>query len=66
MNRVFIPKPGGGGIWTETSEEMKDVLVKKLKNNDIVMIKGSFSMSMDTIVSKLKTLTNNPGCFPFD
>ena len=46
------------GFWTETSEEMKDVLVKKLKNNDIVMIKGSFSMSMDTIVSKLKTLTN--------
>ena len=32
------------GLWTETAEEMKDVLVKKLKNGDIVMIKGSFSM----------------------
>lgn len=44
------------GLWTETAEEMKDVLVKKLKNGDIVMIKGSFSMRMNKIVSKLKNL----------
>ncbi len=44
------------GFWTETAEEMKHVLVKKLKNGDIVMIKGSFSMGMKTIVNKLKNI----------
>ena len=42
------------GFWTETAEEMQHVLVKKLKDGDIVMIKGSFSMGMNTIVKKLK------------
>ena len=42
------------GFWTQTAEEMKHVLVKKLKNGDIVMIKGSFSMGMNTIVNELK------------
>ena len=42
------------GFWTETAEEMQHVLVKKLKDGDIVMIKGSFSMGMNTIVNKLK------------
>ena len=42
------------GVWTETAPEMQNVLVKKLKNGDIVMIKGSFSMGMNTIVNKLK------------
>ena len=42
------------GFWTETAEEMQDVLINKLKNGDIVMIKGSFSMGMNKIVNKLK------------
>ena len=42
------------GVWTETAATMKNVLVNKLKNGDIVMIKGSFSMGMNTIVNKLK------------
>ena len=42
------------GFWTETAEEMQHVLVNKLKNGDIIMIKGSFSMGMKTIVNKLK------------
>ena len=42
------------GFWTETAEEMQHVLVNKLKNGDIVMIKGSFSMGMIAIVNKLK------------
>ena len=42
------------GFWTETAEEMQHVLVNKLENGDIVMIKGSFSMGMNTIVNKLK------------
>ena len=42
------------GFWTETSEEMQHVLVNKLKDGDIVMIKGSFSIGMNTIVNKLK------------
>ena len=42
------------GFWSETAKEMQHVLVKKLKDGDIVMIKGSFSMSMNTIVKKLK------------
>ena len=42
------------GFWTETAPEMQKVLVNKLKNGDIVMIKGSFSMGMNTIVKKLK------------
>ena len=46
------------GFWTETAEDMQHVLVNKLKNGDIVMIKGSFSMRMGTIVSELKRLNN--------
>ena len=42
------------GFWTETAQEMQHVLVKKLKDGDIVMIKGSLSMGMNTIVNKLK------------
>ena len=42
------------GFWTETAEEMQHILVNKLKDGDIVMIKGSFSIGMNTIVNKLK------------
>ena len=42
------------GFWTESAEEMQHVLVNKLKNGDIVMIKGSLSMGMSKIVNKLK------------
>ena len=42
------------GFWTETAEEMQHILVKKLKEGDIIMIKGSFSMGMKKIVNKLK------------
>ena len=46
------------GAWTETALEMQNVLVNKLDNGDIVMIKGSFSMGMNKIVDKLKSLTS--------
>ena len=46
------------GSWTETAQQMQNVLVNKLKNGDIVMIKGSFSMRMNTIVSELERLNN--------
>ena len=44
------------GYWTETAEEMQHVLVNNLKNGDIVMVKGSLSMGMKTIVNKLKNI----------
>ncbi len=44
------------GAWTETALDMQNVLVNKLSNGDIVMIKGSFSMGMNTIVKKLKNM----------
>ena len=59
MRRLYEVLPTSKqGLWTETAEEMQNVLVKKIKNGDIVMIKGSFSMRMDTIVSGLKRLNN--------
>ena len=48
LNKVFGPKP----------QKMQHVLVNKFKNGDIIMIKGSFSMGMNTIVSELKRLNN--------
>ncbi len=44
------------GAWTETALDMQNVLVNKLNNGDVVMIKGSFSMEMNTIVNKLKNM----------
>ena len=59
MRRLYDVLPSSKqGFWTETAEEMQHVLVNKFKNGDIVMIKGSFSMRMDTIVSELKRLNN--------
>ena len=46
------------GFWTETAQQMQNVLINKLENGDIVMIKGSFSMRMNSIVSELKRLNN--------
>ena len=58
MRRLYDVLPSSKqGFWTETAEEMQHVLLKKIKNGDIVMIKGSFSMRMDTIVRGLKDLT---------
>ena len=55
MRKLFDVLPSSKrGFWTETAEEMQHVLVNKLENGDIVMIKGSFSMGMNTIVNKLK------------
>ena len=55
MRKLFDVLPSSKrGFWTETAEEMQHVLVNKLQNGDIVMIKGSFSMGMNTIVKKLK------------
>ena len=55
MRKLYnvLPYPKRG-VWTETALEMQNVLVNKLNNGDIVMIKGSFSMGMNTIVNKLK------------
>ena len=57
MRKLYdvLPSPKRG-FWTETAVEMQDVLINKLKNGDIVMIKGSFSMGMNTIVNKLKNI----------
>ncbi len=55
MRKLYDVLPSAKqGVWTQTAEEMKDVLIRKLKNRDIVMIKGSFSMEMNKIVNKLK------------
>ncbi len=55
MRKLYDVLPNSKrGFWTETAEEMQNVLVNKLKNGDIVMIKGSFSMGMNKIVNKLK------------
>ncbi len=60
MRKLFDVLPiSKRGFWTETAEEMQHVLVNKLKNGDIVMIKGSFSMRMGSIVSELKRLNNS-------
>ncbi len=57
MKKLFDVLPySKQGYWTETAEEMQHVLVNKLKNGDIIMIKGSFSMGMKTIVNKLKNI----------
>ena len=59
MRKLYDVLPSSKrGFWTKTAKEMQHVLVNKLKNGDIVMIKGSFSMSMGTIVSELKRLNN--------
>jgi UDP-N-acetylmuramoyl-tripeptide--D-alanyl-D-alanine ligase len=59
MRRLYVVLPPyKQGFWTETAEEMQHLLVKKIKNGDIIMIKGSFSMRMNTIVSELKRLNN--------
>ena len=58
MKKLFDVLPHSKqGYWTETAEEMQHVLVNKLKNGDIVMIKGSLSMGMKTIVNKLKNIS---------
>ena len=57
MKKLFDVLPySKQGYWTETAEEMQHVLVNKLNNGDIIMIKGSFSMGMKTIVNKLKKI----------
>ncbi len=59
MRKLYDVLPSSKrGLWAETAEEMQHVLVNKLKNGDIVMIKGSFSMRMGTIVNQLKRLNN--------
>ena len=55
MKKIYDVLPSHmQGFWTETAEEMQHILVNKLKDGDIVMIKGSFSIGMNTIVNKLK------------
>ena len=57
MKKLFDVLPySKRGLWTETAEEMQHVLVNKLKSGDIIMIKGSLSMGMKTIVNKLKNI----------
>jgi UDP-N-acetylmuramoyl-tripeptide--D-alanyl-D-alanine ligase len=57
MKKLFDVLPSSKrGYWTETAEEMQNVLVNKLENGDIIMIKGSFSMGMKAIVTKLKNI----------
>ena len=57
MKKLFDVLPySKRGLWTETAEAMQHVLVNKLKSGDIIMIKGSLSMGMKTIVNKLKNI----------
>ena len=57
MKKLFDVLPySKRGFWTETAEEMQHVIVNKLKSGDIIMIKGSLSMGMKTIVNKLKNI----------
>lgn len=41
-------------IWFFDSEEAANYLLKNMKKNDIILIKGSHAMKMDRIVEKLK------------
>jgi UDP-N-acetylmuramoyl-tripeptide--D-alanyl-D-alanine ligase len=43
------------GKHADNSSEMANIIGKSLAPNDVVLIKGSFSMQMDVISSKLKT-----------
>ena len=55
MKKLFDVLPlSKQGFWTESAEEMQSVISNKLKNGDVVMIKGSLSMGMSAIVNKLK------------
>ena len=44
------------GFSTKTADEMCDKIVKKIKNRDIISVKGSFSMNMKHIILGLKSL----------
>ncbi len=44
------------GFSTKTADEMCDKIVKKIKNRDIISVKGSFSMNMKHIILGLKEL----------
>ena len=44
------------GFYADTASEMCDKIVKKIKNRDIISVKGSFSMNMKHIVLGLKEL----------
>ena len=44
------------GFSTETADQMFDKIVKKIKNRDIISVKGSFSMNMKQIILALREL----------
>ena len=44
------------GFSTKTADEMCDIIVKIIKNRDIISVKGSFSMNMKHIILGLKSL----------
>ncbi len=44
------------GVWTKTADEMCAKLIKKIKNRDIISVKGSFSMNMKQIIICLREL----------
>ena len=41
------------GAHVDTSEEMAKIITNDLKDNDIILVKGSFSMNMITIVNSI-------------
>ena len=57
MKKLFDVLPcSKRGYWTETADEMQHVLLNKIEDGDIIMIKGSFSIGMNAIVNKLKNI----------
>ncbi len=44
------------GLWTETSGEMATALKGKFDSGDVVMVKGSLSMSLATVVKAIRNL----------
>jgi UDP-N-acetylmuramoyl-tripeptide--D-alanyl-D-alanine ligase len=42
------------GACTNNSEEMANIISKHLQNNDIILVKGSYSMNMKLIVERIK------------
>ena len=57
MRHMFDALPASKrGHWSQTSEEILGILISHLKNNDVVLVKGSLGMKMGLIVNGLTEL----------
>ncbi|THH39066.1 UDP-N-acetylmuramoyl-tripeptide--D-alanyl-D-alanine ligase [Aliishimia ponticola] len=48
--------PQKRGLWTETSAEMADQMRHKLDSGDVVMVKGSLSMKLASVVDAIRKM----------